>query len=110
MESPVLMEPWARHALSAALRAFRLRKEDGTVYHIAVTEHGPTCDCPDWTFHRDGIDPAGCKHIKALNAVGEAFFPVQPLVFIELGQQRPPDFQPYTLLFPFQQPAAAGRV
>ena len=55
---------------SIAVRAFRLRKPDGTTYHVAVTPHGPECDCPDWTFHRDGIDPAGCKHIRALNAVG----------------------------------------
>jgi hypothetical protein len=53
-----------------ALEAIRLRKDDGIVYHVARTEHGPTCDCPDFTFNRDGLDPAGCKHIKALIAVG----------------------------------------
>ncbi len=55
---------------SAALRAWRLKKNDGTHYNVAATEHGPCCDCPDFTFHRDGIDPAGCKHVKALAAVG----------------------------------------
>jgi len=55
---------------SIALKAFRLRKADGTAYYVAATEHGPVCDCPDFTFHRDGIDPAGCKHIRALAAVG----------------------------------------
>jgi hypothetical protein len=55
---------------AAALKAFRLRKVDGTVYHIALNEHGPVCDCPDFVFHRDGIDPDGCKHIKAMTAVG----------------------------------------
>jgi hypothetical protein len=55
---------------SIALRAWRLRKADGTTYNIAVTPHGPECDCPDFAFHRDGIDPDGCKHINALNAVG----------------------------------------
>jgi len=54
----------------AALRAWRLRKPDGTAYNVAVTEHGPVCDCPDFTFHRDGIDPEGCKHVKALAACG----------------------------------------
>ena len=54
----------------AAVRAFRLRKSDGTVYDVARTEHGLTCDCPDYMFHRDGIDPAGCKHIKAMVACG----------------------------------------
>jgi hypothetical protein len=55
---------------SAALRADRLRKPDGAVYHVALTGHGATCDCPDFTFHREGLDPGGCKHIKALAAVG----------------------------------------
>jgi hypothetical protein len=54
----------------AALRAYRLRKADGTTYHVAATEHGAVCDCPDFTFHRDGIDPEGCKHVKALRATG----------------------------------------
>jgi hypothetical protein len=54
----------------AALRAFRLRKADGTIYDVAETVHGNTCDCADFIFHRDGIDPAGCKHVKALVAVG----------------------------------------
>lgn len=54
----------------AALQAFRLKKSDGTIYDVALTVHGLTCDCPDFTFHRDGIDPAGCKHIKALVACG----------------------------------------
>ncbi len=31
---------------------------------------GHTCDCPDFIFHRDGLDPGGCKHIKALVACG----------------------------------------
>jgi hypothetical protein len=49
-------------------RAVRLRKEDGTVYDAAVTEHGPECSCPDWVFNRDGKDPKGCKHLAALKA------------------------------------------
>jgi hypothetical protein len=55
---------------SAATRAFRLRKFDGTEYDIAHTAEGASCDCPDFTFHREGIDPEGCKHIKALIACG----------------------------------------
>jgi hypothetical protein len=54
----------------AALGAFRLRKVDGTTYVVAATDSGLVCDCPDFTFHRDGIDPDGCKHIKAMVAVG----------------------------------------
>ena len=47
-------------------RAFRLIKDDGTIYDVAQTTYGPECDCPDYLFRRDGLDPAGCKHIKAL--------------------------------------------
>lgn len=54
----------------AAFRAFRLRKSDGTCYDVAETVHGHTCDCPDWEFNREGRDPAGCKHIKSMVAVG----------------------------------------
>ncbi len=28
------------------------------------------CDCPDYIFRRDGLDPSGCKHIKALVGSG----------------------------------------
>jgi hypothetical protein len=51
-------------------RAFRLLKGDGTLYDVAQTPFGPECDCPDFIFRRDGLDPAGCKHVKALVACG----------------------------------------
>ncbi len=54
----------------AAARAFRLRKFDGTEYDVAQTVEGLTCDCPDFTFHREGNDPQGCKHIRALVECG----------------------------------------
>jgi hypothetical protein len=57
-------------AACAALRAYRLSKADGTTYDVAQTVHGLTCECPDFIFHRDGIDPDGCKHIKAMVAYG----------------------------------------
>ena len=53
-----------------AIKAFRLRKFDGTEYDIAQMVHGIACDCPDFTFKREGIDPEGCKHVKALVACG----------------------------------------
>src|SRR5262245_27976531 len=47
-----------------ATRLFRLHKPGtATRYVVASTTDGPDCDCPDFTFHRDGIDPEGCKHI-----------------------------------------------
>src|SRR5689334_7450639 len=59
------VEPNAPGA-SAVLKAYRLKKADGTAYDVALTDFGLTCDCPDFLFRRDGIDPAGCKHIKAM--------------------------------------------
>ncbi len=47
-------------------RAFRLIKSDGKVYDLSETRYGPECDCPDFIFRRDGLDPSGCKHIKAM--------------------------------------------
>jgi DNA-binding beta-propeller fold protein YncE len=63
------VEPNAR-ATYAVEKAYRLSKPDGTAYDVASTHHGLTCDCPDFIFHRDGIDPDGCKHIKAMVAYG----------------------------------------
>ncbi len=51
-------------------RAFRLTKPDGTSYDVIQGSHGPTCDCPDFIFRRDGIDPNGCKHIQGLVSQG----------------------------------------
>ena len=50
-------------------RAFRLSRK-GDVYDVAQTVHGPTCDCPDFIFRRDGLDPLGRLHIRAMRAVG----------------------------------------
>lgn len=59
-----------REGPGEATRAFRLNKPDGTLYDVAQTDFGPTCDCPDFIFRRDGLDPSGCKHVKALVAEG----------------------------------------
>jgi hypothetical protein len=47
-------------------RAFRLLSDSGDLYHVVQHDHGPTCDCPDFIFRRDGLDPDGCKHVRAL--------------------------------------------
>ena len=52
----------------AVRKAYRLSKPDGTAYDVARTNHGLTCDCPDFIFHRDGLDPDGCKHIDGVLA------------------------------------------
>jgi hypothetical protein len=57
-----------RKAPDASAFAVRLNKEDGTLYDVSQTPHGPTCDCPDFIFRRDGLAPTGCKHVRALVA------------------------------------------
>ena len=37
---------------------------------MAETVQGAVCDCPDFVFRRDGLDPKGCLHIRAMRAVG----------------------------------------
>jgi hypothetical protein len=61
---PVACDP------DAAGKTFRLRKADGTAYHVAKTQHGFTCECPDWVFNREHKDVNGCKHIRSLKACG----------------------------------------
>ena len=54
-------------------RAFRLRRiplRSGVIFDVAETAHGAVCDCPDFVFRRDGLDPRGCLHIRAMRAVG----------------------------------------
>src|SRR4051812_11098947 len=58
--SPLACDP------TIAIKAFRLGKPDGTLYDVSQTKYGNLCDCPDFIFRRDGLDPSGCKHIKAL--------------------------------------------
>jgi hypothetical protein len=57
-------------APDAARRLYRLRKPDGTWYDVVQTEYGPECDCPDFIYRRAGLDPSGCKHVRALVAFG----------------------------------------
>src|SRR5215213_7240330 len=64
------MRPLGSDTAFGTIRAFRLTKQDGITYDVAQTIEGNTCDCPDHVFHRDGLDPAGCKHLKALRACG----------------------------------------
>lgn len=52
------------------VRAWRLSKPDGKVYDVAEYLDHCTCDCPDFVFRRDGLDAAGCKHIRAAAVVG----------------------------------------
>lgn len=61
---PIVIDP------VLADRAFQLTKPDGNSYNVSQTRYGLTCDCPDFIYRRDGLDPAGCKHIRALVSCG----------------------------------------
>lgn len=51
--------------------AWRLRKQsDGSTRDVSSHPHGAECDCADFVFRRDGIDPKGCKHVRALKVLG----------------------------------------
>jgi predicted nucleic acid-binding Zn finger protein len=50
--------------------AFRLVTDKGDVYDVATLADGPFCDCPDAAYRRNGNDQRGCKHYRALRAVG----------------------------------------
>lgn len=50
--------------------AFRLTTEAGGNYDVIARPWGIECDCWDYQTRRDGIDPNGCKHIRALAEVG----------------------------------------
>jgi hypothetical protein len=51
-------------------RAFRLTKPDGEFHDVLDGIYGPECSCGDFIWRRDGIDPTGCRHIKAARATG----------------------------------------
>ncbi len=67
--------------------AFRLTKEDGEAYDVAVNEFGATCSCPDGQFRREN-DRIKCKHVKAMRAVG--LLPPEPTY----GREQPPEEEP----------------
>jgi hypothetical protein len=52
------------------VRLYSLTKSDGRTYHVHEDEHGIACDCPDYVWKREGLDPQGCKHVRALVGAG----------------------------------------
>jgi hypothetical protein len=65
-----------------ALMVYLLRRigagPDHEGYHVCQHLDGPTCDCPDYQFRRDGLDPSGCKHVRALIQVGLLWITYDP--------------------------------
>lgn len=67
------VRPLPRADGTGAAKAFRLVKQGGKgdVYDVLVHRDGHAeCDCPDAIYRRNGLDAAGCKHVKAARAVG----------------------------------------
>lgn len=48
--------------------AYRLVKESGEFYDVAMMRYGPTCTCPHATY-RGSNSRVPCKHIRACQAV-----------------------------------------
>jgi hypothetical protein len=57
---------------SVVVKAWRLRKMDGTAYVVADKIHGATCDCGDYHYCHEGKDKdqTGCKHVRAIRDLG----------------------------------------
>lgn len=58
------------HPAPAVKVGWRLTKENGETYDVALTEFGYVCGCSDFLWRRDGKDEAGCKHCIALRSLG----------------------------------------
>jgi hypothetical protein len=59
---------------SGVIMAWRLHKLGTPTRHdVAETLDGATCTCGDQTFRHEGRDASGCKHIRALRALGLLF-------------------------------------
>jgi len=50
--------------------AWRLVKEDGTQYTVHLDGRGVHCTCWDHIVRRENVEREGCKHCRALAAVG----------------------------------------
>ncbi len=79
--------------------AWRLHKRsDGSLYDVADTVRGATCDCGDQTFRHEGQDNVGCKHVQALRLMGLLDVPA-PIAF---------NAPPPSPCCPAGEPAACG--
>jgi hypothetical protein len=55
----------------AGIKAYQLKKSQGTVYHVVQTLDGSIeCDCGDFEFRRGDLTDEPCKHGAALLACG----------------------------------------
>lgn len=56
---------------SDVIKAYALTKAGSSErYDVALTIYGPQCSCRDFVYAREGSDPEGCKHCRALTKLG----------------------------------------
>jgi hypothetical protein len=56
---------------AAALECFAVRKAGAAeTHHVSRHADGCRCTCGDFVYRREHLDPKGCKHIRAMVAVG----------------------------------------
>jgi hypothetical protein len=55
---------------AACLPSVRLISDKGKVYDVTQHQTGLECDCPDFTYRRNGLDSRGCKHTRAVADAG----------------------------------------
>jgi hypothetical protein len=62
------------------LLGWNLDKEDGTQYHIDLTDqHGPSCSCADACFRQERTH--ACKHVLGTKAALRAISNPEPIIF-----------------------------
>jgi hypothetical protein len=67
-ETSYAMRPLRAHWYG--LKAFELRKADGTTYVVSRDGRGRlACECGDHVWRHEGTDSVGCKHCIALKAL-----------------------------------------
>ena len=52
------------------VKAFHLTREGSPPYRVSQTDRGFRCSCPDAQYRHGDPDDAGCKHVRAMRAVG----------------------------------------
>jgi hypothetical protein len=68
-------------------RLYRLTRLDdpSKIYYVAQHHDHASCDCPDYIFRREGRDPGGCKHVRALAWLGIVWTPETIAVALDVG-------------------------
>ena len=57
-----------KYALTILPGCVRLMQTNGVMYDVNTEVDPWMCDCPDYQYARAGVDPMGCKHVRAIKA------------------------------------------